>query len=367
MAASPSFSGIIGMDIYIEIHNSATPGVGTLVHNFRIGEGPAVDQSGEEDGVYPINNALSLYFQSGVTYYVFVSVNKYGSIGFGGGGNYVDVSGMTFTPSAVSLTLGLDQTELTDEGLLIVQDANKYAKISRLSTDDFVQISQNSTTKAGISVQNFKGKGNPAITIVKGDVAVLDGRIEFNQAGVDRGFNINWTKGAPANYEGHLGQVMDAGQLRPSIRFNNIAGAGAVGGTMRGVEISLANGWIGRNTSSRRFKEDIAYWEHPSVLDVVNSVEVKTFYWKVDKDKDYRAPNIGLIAEELLEAGLEEYVGFEPDRDENGIEKLNPDGSKVMLPYDIDKTGLVFPLWRAVQELSQKVKDLENRLNELNS
>jgi hypothetical protein len=367
MAAGPTFSGIIGMDIYIEIHNSATPGVGTLVHNFRIGEGPAVDQSGEEDGVYPINNALSLYFQSGVTYYVFVSVNKYGSIGFGFGGNYVDVSGMTFTPSAVSLTLGLDQTELTDEGLLIVQDANKYTKISRNSSEDFIRVSQNSATYAAINATNFLGKGNPAITLTKGDLKVLDGRIEFNQPGVDRGFSVNWTKGAPANYEGQLGQVMDAGQLRPSIRFNNIPGAGAVGGTMRGVEISLANGWIGRNTSSKRFKEDIAYWEHPSVLDVVNNVEVKTFYWKVDSGKDYRAPNIGLIAEELLEAGLEEYVGFEPDRDENGIEKLNPDGSKVMLPYDIDKTGLVFPLWRAVQELSKKVKDLEDKLNELNS
>jgi hypothetical protein len=261
----------------------------------------------------------------------------------------------------------LNQTELTDEGLLIVQDANKYAKISRASSADFISVSQNSATYAAINATNFLGKGNPAITLTKGDLKVLDGRIEFNQPGVDRGFSVNWTKGAPTNYEGQLGQVMDAGQLRPSIRFNGIAGAGAVGGTMRGVEISLANGWIGRNTSSRRFKEDIAYWEHPSVLDVVNSVEVKTFYWKVDAGKDYRAPNIGLIAEELLEAGLEEYVGFEPDRDENGVEKLNPDGTKIMLPYDIDKTGLVFPLWRAVQELSQKVKDLEDKINELNS
>ena len=367
MAASFGYTGIIGMDIYIEIHNSATPAVGTLVHNFRIGEGPTVDQSGEEDGVYGINNPLSLYFQSGVTYYVFVSVNKYGSIGFGGGSNYVDLTGMTFTPNAVTLTLGLDQTELTDEGLLVVQDVNKYAKISRLSSDDFVQISQNSTTKAGINVQNFQGKGNPAITITKGDVAVLDGRIEFNQAGVDRGYNINWTKGAPLNYEGHLGQVMDAGQLRPSIRFNNIAGVGAVGGTMRGIEISLANGWIGRNTSSRRYKEDIEVWQHPSILDVINNVDVKTFYWKVDADKESRPQNIGLIAEELLEAGLEEYVGMEPDRDENGVEKLNEDGTKIMLPYDVDKTGLVFPLWRAMQELSKKVKDLEDKLNQLNS
>ena len=364
--ASFGYLGNIGMDIYIEIHNSATPGVGTLVHNIRIGEGLELTGPGDEDGITTINNALSLYFQSGVTYYVFVSVSKYGTI-IGGGTSFVDLSGMVFTPNDVTLTLGLNQTELTDEGLLIVQDVNKYAKISRESTEHFINVSQNSATYAGINATNFLGKGNPAITLTKGDLKVLDGRIEFNQPGVDRGFSVNWTKGAPSNYEGQLGQVMDAGQLRPSIRFNNIAGAGAVGGTMRGVEISLANGWIGRNTSSRRFKEDIAYWEHPSVLDVVNAVEVKTFYWKVDAGKDYRAPNIGLIAEELLEAGLEEYVGFEPDRDENGVEKLNPDGTKIMLPYDIDKTGLVFPLWRAVQELSQKVKDLEDRLNELNS
>jgi hypothetical protein len=87
----------------------------------------------------------------------------------------------------------------------------------------------------------------------------------------------------------------------------------------------------------------------------------------VDADKESRPQNIGLIAEELLEGGLEEYVGMEPDRDENGVEKLNEDGTKIMLPYDVDKTGLVFPLWRAIQELSKKVKDLEDKLNQLNS
>jgi hypothetical protein len=366
MDSSFGYSGNIGLDVYIEIHNSATPGVGTLVHNIRIGEGPEITTSGDEDQTTTLNNPLSLYFVAGVTYYVFVSVTKYGTI-IGSSSSFVDLSGMIFTPNAVSLTVGLNQTELTDEGLFVVQDTNKYAKISRATSDDFVQISQNSTTKAGINVQNFQGKGNPAVTITKGDIAVLDGRIEFNQAGVDRGFNINWTKGAPLNYEGHLGQVMDAGQLRPSIRFNNIAGVGAVGGTMRGIEISLANGWIGRNTSSKRYKEDIAIWQHPSVLDIINKVDVKTFYWKVDADKESRPQNIGLIAEELLEGGLEEYVGMEPDRDENGVEKLNEDGTKIMLPYDVDKTGLVFPLWRAIQELSKKVKDLEDKLNQLNS
>ena len=368
LEAGNNYIGDISVDIYIEIHNSSTPGVGTLVHMFKIGQGSTLTTPNQIVGVSNLNTPRSLYFTAG-TYYVFTTVQSMGGIDFNTSIYFsrAELTGTTFTPSAVSLTAALDQTELTDEGLFVVQDTNKYAKISRNSSEDFIKVSQNSATYAAVNATNFLGKGNPAIILTKGDLKVLDGRIEFNQAGVDRGFNINWTKGAPANYEGHLGQVMDAGQLRPSIRFNNIAGAGAVGGTMRGVEISLANGWIGRNTSSRRFKEDIAYWEHPSVLDVVNSVEVKTFYWKVDADKDYRAPNIGLIAEELLEAGLEEYVGFEPDRDENGVEKLNTDGTKIMLPYDIDKTGLVFPLWRAVQELSKKVKDLEDKLNELNS
>ena len=370
LEASSAYEGYISLDIYIEIHNSATPGAGTLVHSFRIGQGNQLYYGNQTVGIVNQNFPRSLYFAAG-TYYVFTMVQTMGAIDLASAGGYLasnaDLTGTVFTPNAVTLTIGLNQTELTDEGLLVIQDTNKYAKISRATSDDFVQISQNSATKAGINVQNFLGKGNPAVTITKGDIAVLDGRIEFNQAGVDRGFNINWTKGAPANYEGHLGQVMDAGQLRPSIRFNNIAGVGAVGGTMRGIEISLANGWIGRNTSSRRYKEDIAIWQHPSVLDIINKVDVKTFYWKVDADKESRPQNIGLIAEELLAGGLEEYVGMEPDRDENGVEKLNPDGTKIMLPYDVDKTGLVFPLWRAIQELSKKVKDLEDKLNELNS
>jgi hypothetical protein len=324
--------------------------------------------SGQTVGITNQNYSRTLYFEAG-TYYVFTTVQSMGSIDFSNNpfASKAELTGTTFTPSAVTLTTALDQTELTDEGLFIVQDINKYAKISRNSSEDFIKVSQNSATYAAVNATNFLGKGNPAITLTKGDLKVLDGRIEFNQPGVDRGFSVNWTKGAPSNYEGQLGQVMDAGQLRPSIRFNNIAGAGAIGGTMRGVEISIANGWIGRNTSSRRFKEDIEIWQHPSVLDIINSVDVKTFYWKVDAEKEYRPQNIGLIAEELLEAGLEEYVGFDTDRDENGVDKLNSDGSKAMLPYDIDKTGLVFPLWRAVQELSKKVKDLEDKLNQLNS
>jgi hypothetical protein len=367
LEASSGYYGSVAVDVYIQIHNSPTPGVGTLVHQFKVGDGQELTMGNQIASINTVTSAISLAFDVG-TYYVFTMVSTYGGLSYSYSpytSNF-DLSGGIY-PNSVSLNVGLDQTELTDEGLLVVQDSNKYAKISRASASDFIQVSQNSTTNAAINASNFQGKGYPAITLTKGDLKVLDGRIEFNQPGVDRGFSVNWTKGAPSNYEGQLGQVLDAGQLRPSIRFNNIAGAGAIGGTMRGVEISIANGWIGRNTSSRRFKEDIEIWQHPSVLDIINSVDVKTFYWKVDAEKEYRPQNIGLIAEELLEAGLEEYVGFDTDRDENGVDKLNSDGSKAMLPYDIDKTGLVFPLWRAVQELSKKVKDLEDKLNQLNS
>ena len=41
----------------------------------------------------------------------------------------------------------------------------------------------------------------------------------------------------------------------------------------------------------------------------------------------------------------------------------NPEGPKKWMTTGIAKQELVFVLWKAIQELSQKVKDLENKLN----
>ena len=56
--------------------------------------------------------------------------------------------------------------------------------------------------------------------------------------------------------------------------------------------------------------------------------------------------------------GLEEYVDYDWFEDPE-----NPEGDKLWMTSGIAKQELVFVLWKAVQELSQKVKDLENKLN----
>jgi hypothetical protein len=124
------------------------------------------------------------------------------------------------------------------------------------------------------------------------------------------------------------------------------------------MEISLSTWRIGRNTSARRYKEEIENWEHPSILDAINNVPIRTYYWKIDKDAETRPQQIGIIAEELEAGGLEEYVDYDWFEDPE-----NPEGPKQWMTSGIAKQELVFVLWKAVQELTQKVKDLEDKLN----
>jgi hypothetical protein len=130
------------------------------------------------------------------------------------------------------------------------------------------------------------------------------------------------------------------------------------GGTNRGMEISLSTWRIGRNTSARRYKEEIENWEHPSVLDCINNVPIRTYYWKVDKDAEVRPQQIGVIAEELEAGGFEEFVDYDWFEDED-----NPEGPKKWMTAGIAKAELVFVLWKAVQELSQKVNQLEAQIS----
>jgi hypothetical protein len=138
----------------------------------------------------------------------------------------------------------------------------------------------------------------------------------------------------------------------------NIPGSGDLGGTIRDMEFSLSQWKLGRNTSARRYKEDIINWEHPSLLEAVNNTPIRTFYWKVDAEKEHRPQQIGVIAEELEGAGLEEFVDYDWFQDPD-----NPEGPQKWMTSGIAKGELVFVLWKAVQELTQKVKDLENKLN----
>ena len=82
-------------------------------------------------------------------------------------------------------------------------------------------------------------------------------------------------------------------------------------------------------TSTLYIKEEIEDWQHPSILDAINNVPIRTYYWRIDKDAEKRPQQIGIIAEELEAGGLEEYVDYDWFEDPE-----NPEGDKLWMTYE---------------------------------
>ena len=283
----------------------------------------------------------------------------------GGSGASFTVNFGATTPS-ISATSNINVVELTNDGIQVATSTDRYIKLKRensasapiLDGKGFIQLTGD-TVNAMIKLTGTAGS-TPSSAATAIDIASGTGQIDMNTNNITDVGVLSWNL-ANASYEGYLTTHTagtGAGATRSTIQLNNIHGAGSIGGTMRSLLISLSNWRVGRDTSSIRYKEDIQNWEHASILDSINSVPIRTFYWKVDKDAEQRPQQIGVIAEELIAAGFEEYVDYDWDEDPD-----NPEGPKKWLPVGVAKQELTFVLWKAVQELSQKVKDLENKLN----
>jgi len=271
----------------------------------------------------------------------------------GGGSDYLNISFGTATPS-ISSVANLNVVELTNKGIQIATSANRYIRLRRedsistplLDGKGFISLVGDTSN----SMIQLSGTSNGTAI----NIAASTGKIAMNGNNIELGSGaISWNTGGI--FAGYITTYSDGG-IRPAIILNNVGSPG--GGTIRGMEISLSTWRVGRNTSARRFKEEIEDWQHPSILDAVNNVPIRTYYWKIDKDAEKRPQQIGIIAEELEAGGLEEYVDYDWFEDPD-----NPDGPKKWMTSGIAKQELVFVLWKAVQELTQKVKDLENKLS----
>ena len=272
----------------------------------------------------------------------------------GGSGSSFTVDFYATIPS-ISATSNVNVVELTNKGIQVASSADRFIKLRRedsasvpvLNAKGFIQIAGDT---ANSIIQLSGTAGGTAIDIASGT-----GQIDMNENSISDVGGLTWN--VSTSYTGYLTTHFDGG-TRSTIQLTNIPGSGALGGTIRGLEISLSNWKFGRNTSARRYKDDIQNWEHSSILQAINDTPIRTFYWKVDADKEDKPQQIGVIAEELEAAGLEEFVDYDWFEDPE-----NPEGPKKWMTSGIAKQELVFVLWKAVQELSQKVKDLENKLN----
>jgi hypothetical protein len=261
----------------------------------------------------------------------------------------------------IDIAANINVVELTNTGIQIASSPNRYIKLSRndsaaaaiLDGKGFISLIGD-TSNALIKLSGTAGS-TPSSAATAIDIASGTGQIDMNTNNISDVGILSWNLANPT-YEGYL-TTHTNGTTRSTIQLNNIHGGGAIGGTMRGLQISISNWKVGRDTSTRRYKEDIQNWEHPSILDSINKVPMRTYYWKVDRDALERPQQIGVIAEELIDAGFEEFVDFGWDDDPN-----NPEGDKQWLPIGVAKQELTFILWKAVQELTQKVKDLESKI-----
>jgi hypothetical protein len=271
----------------------------------------------------------------------------------GGSGNSFAVSAYMVTP-IISAVANVDIVELTNKGIQIASSADRFIKLRRENNPSIPIIDGKGFITLTGDTANTLLQLSGTTTGTAINIASSTGKIAMNGNNIEMGSGViswNTSGGNP----GYITTYNDGG-LRPAIIITNVGSPG--GGTIRGMEISLSTWRIGRNTSARRYKEEIENWEHPSILDAINNVPIRTYYWKIDKDAEVRPQQIGIIAEELEAGGLEEYVDYDWFEDPE-----NPEGPKQWMTSGIAKQELVFVLWKAVQELTQKVKDLEDKLN----
>ena len=328
------------MDLYwgYRIYTGATLGVdgsGTLISEVVIASdywNGGIDQTFANFNGYTGTFSFSSPTNTTYTFKLFFVCNGFQN-NTGGSGASFTIDFNATTPS-ISATANVNVVELTNKGIQVASSADRFIKLRRedsasvpvLNAKGFIQIAGDT---ANSIIQLSGTAGGTAIDIASGT-----GQIDMNG-----------------------NSISDVGGLTWNVS-TSYTGSGALGGTIRGLEISLSNWKFGRNTSARRYKDDIQNWEHSSILQAINDTPIRTFYWKVDADKEDKPQQIGVIAEELEAAGLEEFVDYDWFEDPE-----NPEGPKKWMTSGIAKQELVFVLWKAVQELSQKVKDLENKLN----
>jgi len=107
-----------------------------------------------------------------------------------------------------------------------------------------------------------------------------------------------------------------------------------------------SNGVMGIGASSERFKENIV--DADIDVDAVNKIRVRNFTYKPDFSDD-DSVQVGVIAEELIELGLEQFVFF----DDEGV----PDG----VAYD----KLALALIPLIQSQAARLDDVVARLERL--
>jgi hypothetical protein len=345
------WTGYVGIEVGVDVFTTNDP-AGTLA-DFVFGGSTTMYSPSTLSYITAATNQ-TINLEGGTTYYAYTWYKLTGYISEG----QVEIS-ITETPPQFQFNKLSNIVELTSDGVQVASGTSKFFKVERNSSTDLPTVTSKGWYRLESDAVNttlqISGSGTDSISILAGA-----GDIDMNTNDIRDVGTLTWNLASSGN-EAFLNTVSVGGSQRPSLLLRNIVGAGTVGGTLREVQIRIDAGtniWqVCRFDSSRRFKNTILDWNHTSLLDSIKNTPVRTFYWNVDKDDENPSQQIGIIAEELEASGLEEFVDYEE------IDDVDNPGQKKTVPQSIAKTNLIFALWKAVQELNEKVEKLEEKIN----
>ncbi|KAG2773269.1 hypothetical protein PC116_g25354 [Phytophthora cactorum] len=112
--------------------------------------------------------------------------------------------------------------------------------------------------------------------------------------------------------------------------------------------------------SDRRLKQDVAPVPIERVRGLYDEIEVKSYRWKSQADKE---PELGLIAQDLLDRGFVNLVS----QTENNDPELQNSSDAYLEPVDIQLSAqypkLAVYNMRMIHDMLQRIEKLEKRLN----
>ena len=344
--------GYVGIEVGVDVFTTDNP-AGTLADS--VGGGSVTLYSPSTLSFLAAATNQTINLEGGTTYYAYTWYKLSGYIGTG----QVDVS-VTEIPPQFQFNKLTNIVELTSDGVQVASGTSKFFKAERNSSTDLPTVTSKGWHRFESDNLNttlqITGSATTAMSIQAGA-----GKIEMNNNIIALGTtsstpngSVTWASSTGNNAA--LTQTTQGGSTFPTVYLQNLNSPG--GGTIRGLEISLSNWTIGRDTSARRLKYDIKDWVPENILDKVMAVPIRNYYWKVDKDLENPVLQTGVIAEEIADAGFEDWVDYDWLEDPD-----NPEGPKQWLTAGIDKKGLVYILWKAMQELIVKVRDLESHIS----
>ncbi len=358
METNDTFEGYVSFDRGIQIRDSADVPIFTL-----FGNGITVSGSNQLASIsnLSVSNILLTFPTSGVyKLYSFYTISG----PFWSNNNTIQepsiqINSTIWDNPNFSATSEIDLIELTNDGFQMLKNENKYYRIKRDDTDGSDLVS---ARIAGKVIHTVDDANKDALVIQKGNIRLNDGSIVTNGTGTIGFSNLSVTSSFtyglstdinPAN--GKSNQIIfskrnfgDGGGNRPLVYVQNMPFANQVGNpNRRNVEIVSVGTNLGllvqANSSSKRYKKNIVEWDK-SVINAIKNVKVSEYHFNNWEDTSKKT--IGLIAEELDANGLKEFVQYENT-----------------LPDSINQNDLVFVLWKAVQELTEKVEELQNKID----